>query len=102
MWFYADNWNPKLRLVRPSSTESTTVSVLNVDILFSVNWKNSKCQFYQRANYIQGPGARRILRSAQESEWPKVAKRFTTRETAIAGYAPFVASRQNHDFLIQN
>ena len=43
--FLDDNWNPKLCLLTPSCTGSATVSVLNLDILFSVNWKNRNVNF---------------------------------------------------------
>ena len=54
--FYDDGWSSKLRHVRQSNTESATVSVLNLDIIFSVNWKNKNVSFFKVPVTFRGPG----------------------------------------------
>ena len=101
MRFYDDSWSSKLNLGRQGRTESAAACVLNMDILFSVNWKNENVSFFQNANDILEPGARGDLRSAQENGLPKVDGRATTSQSHSGAYAPFVPQGQNNAFLIQ-
>ena len=56
MRFYDDSWSSKLSHVKQSRTESAAVCVLNMDILFSMNWKNENASFTNAPVTFRGPG----------------------------------------------